>query len=93
MFKASVFSRTKLIVLIRTVSPNWLFRLFAVEARSPAETGPFKRPDDNDLDDSTAQPVLLLTLRVVSSLEGVSPPRTVSDALAQPREWLARWRS
>lgn len=89
MSKAGVSSRIKLVVLIDTVLLCRPFRLPAANAETAAETSPLKRADDTDADDSAARQAALFTLQTLMRLEGVSPPRTVSDALTQAREWVA----
>lgn len=89
MWRASVSFLTELVDLIDIVSFCWPFWLPTVKAEKQAETGPLKRADDTDLDDSAAWQVALLTLQKLCRLERVSALQTVWNALVQGPKRLA----
>lgn len=62
---------------------------FRLTVETPSTTGLYMRADDTSLDSSAARQAAFLSLQALCRVNGELPSRTVSDALDQPREWLA----
>lgn len=65
------------------------FRLPSVIVETPEKTVASNRVFDVDSHRSAVRQATLFTLQTLCHPEGVSPPRTKSDALVRAREWLA----
>lgn len=69
--------------------PGGSLRLLSVRAETPAETVSFERAADTNSDGSASRQAALFILQILCCVEDVSPPRTMSEALARARKRVA----